>query len=209
MIIKTLYNQALSDEIKTYKAITKEQADELFTFFKDCFIFRWADANNNCENRANAICIMLDEWKIQNGKGWVFSGYVFNRIGFLKNLWKYHVAALVPVLEGTIINYYIIDPATSPKLALIADWATNITDNPHSYYLIKKGEYYIFSPGDIKRDNWFKRNKRNYNWTIQGLSGINGVSHKGKAQLAFNKKKVLKTNKLFKALKKTEPPFNV
>ena len=191
MIIKTLYDQALSDEIGTDKAMTKEQADKLFAFFKNCATFRWQDTNNNCEDRANAICILLDEWKIQNGKGWVFSGYVFNKIGYLKNLWKYHVAVLLPVREGIVINFYIMDPATSDKLILIADCAANITYNPHSYYLIKKGNYYIFNANRIEKDNWYKRNKRNYNWTIQGLSGINGVSSTGKAQLAFNKKKVL------------------
>jgi Glutaminase len=205
LIIKTLYARALSDEIEADKLITKEQAEKLFTFFKNSPAFRWSDANNNCEGRANAICILLDEWKIQNGKGWVFSGYIFKKIGYLKNLWKYHVAALLPVQEEAGINYYIIDPATSDGLVLIADWAANITDNPHSYYLIKKGDYYIFNAGKIEKANWYKRNKRNYNWTMQGLSGINGVSSKGKAQLAFNKKKVLKTEKLFKELKKLKP----
>ena len=206
MIIKTLYDHALSDEIETDNVVTKEQAEKLFTFFKDCPAFRWSDANNNCEDRANAICILLDEWGIQNGKGWVFSGYVFKKIGYLKNLWKYHVAALLPVQEGTAINYYIIDPATSDELILIADWAANITDNPHSYYLIKKGDYYIFNAGKIEKDNWFARSRRNYNWTIQGLSGINGVSSRGKAQLVFNKKKILKMGGLFKELKKLKPP---
>jgi hypothetical protein len=205
LIKKTLYDWALSDEIETDKAITKGEAEKLFALFKDCATFRWRDANNNCEDRANAICILLDEWEIQNGKGWVFSGYIFKKPGFLKNLWKYHVAALLPVQEAAAINYYIIDPATSDKLESITDWASNITDNPHSYYLIKKGDYYIFNPFKIEKCNWFKRNKRNYNWTMQGLSGINGVSSRGRAQLAFNKKKVLKTVGLFKALKK----FNV
>jgi hypothetical protein len=209
LTIKTLYDHALSDEIGTDNAIAKEQAEKLFTFFKDCATFRWDDANNNCEDRANAVCILLDEWKIKNGKGWVFSGYVFKKIGYLKNLWKYHVAALLPVREDAAINYYIIDPATTDKLILIADWAANITDNPHSYYLIKKGDYYIFNAGKIEKDNWFKRNKRNHNWTIQGLGGINGVSSKGKAQLAFNKKKVLKTERLFKELKKLKAPLQV
>ena len=205
MIIKTFYNQALSDKIETDTTIAKDEAEKLFTFFKGCLTFRWSDANNNCEARANAICILLDEWKIQNGKGWVFSGYVFKKTGYLKNLWKYHVAALLPVREGATTNYYIIDPATQDKLIIIADWAADITDNPHSYYLIKKGQYYNFNPGRIEKENWYSRNRRNYNWTIQGLSGINGVSGKGKAQLAFNKKKVAKTEWLFKELKKVKP----
>ncbi|HEV8084400.1 MAG TPA: protein-glutamine glutaminase family protein [Chitinophagaceae bacterium] len=207
MIKKTLYDHILSDEIKTDKAISKLQAEKLFTYFKDHPLFRWQDANNDCEDRANAICILLDEWKIQNGKGWVFSGYVFKKIGFLKNLWKYHVAALLPVKEGDETNYYIIDPATSGKLIIIEEWAANVTDSPHSYYLIKNGDDYIFHPRKIEKNNWYKRNKGNYNWTIQGLSGINGVSSKGKAQLAFNKKNLLKTKKKFKELLNSQNPL--
>ncbi len=198
----------MSDEIKSDKVISKREAEKIFTFFRDNPLFRWSDANNNCEDRANAICILLDEWGISNGKGWVFSGYVFKKIGYLKNLWKYHVAALLPVQEEKDINYYIIDPATSPAIIKIEDWAANVTDNPHSYYIIKDGDYYIFNAGKIEKYNWYKRNKRNYNWTIQGLSGINGVSATGKAQLAFSKNRLLKTKKLFRELKNRESPFS-
>ncbi len=207
MIVKTLFDEALSDEIETGNAISKSQAEKLFNFFKECKILRWQDANNDCEDRANAICILLDYWKISTAKGWVFSGYVFKKIGYLKNLWKYHVAVLIPALTDGQVNYYIIDPATSEKLITIADWAANVTDNPHSYHLIKKGEYYIFNDRKIKKDNWHTRNRRNYNWTMQGLSGINGISSKGKAQLAFKKNKVLKTKKAFNELKIHNPGF--
>ena len=205
LILKTLYDHFLSDVIATDKAITKQQAERLFIFFKECSLFRWSDANNNCENRANAVCILLDEWNIQNGKGWAFSGYVFKKIGYLKNLWKYHVAALIPVSESTEISYYIIDPATSDTLLTVEDWAANITDNPHSYYLIKNGSDYIFNTRKIEKNNWHTRDRRNYNWTIQGLSGINGVSRIGKAQLVFNKKRILKTKKLFRELENKKP----
>ncbi|MDQ6763231.1 MAG: protein-glutamine glutaminase family protein [Bacteroidota bacterium] len=205
MILKTLFDNSLSDEIKTYNSISKAGAEKLFTFFKECKTFRWQDANNDCEDRANAICLLLDEWKIPNAKGWVFSGYVFHKIGYLKNLWKYHVAATVPVMENEEVTYYIIDPATNEHITTVADWAADVTDNPHSYYLIKKGEYYIFNEKKIKKDNWYKRNKGNYNWTMQGLSGINGISSKGKAQLAFLKNKVRKTKKDFSELKNQNP----
>ncbi|MGI8636719.1 MAG: hypothetical protein ACR2KZ_15085, partial [Segetibacter sp.] len=65
---------------------------------------------------------------------------------------------------------------------------------------------YIF-PKKISKEPWYERNKRNYNWTIQGLSGINGLSTKGKAQLRFNKKRVLKTMQLFGELRKSKPSF--
>ncbi len=205
MILKTLFDQSISDEIGTGNSISKAEIEKLFSFFKACETFRWQDANNDCEDRANAICLLLDEWKIPNGKGWVFSGYVFNKIGYLKNLWRYHVAATLPLMENGEIVYYIIDPATNEHLTTVADWAANVTDNPHSYYIIKKGEYYIFNEKKIKKNNWYKRNKGNYNWTMQGLSGINGISSKGKAQLAFKKNKVRKTKKDFNELRYQNP----
>ena len=205
MILKSLYDHGLSDEINTRGALTKLRAENIFNFFKNNSLFRWNDAHNNCENRANAICILLDEWEIQNAKGWVFSGYVFNKIGYLKNLWKYHVAAVLPVLEEEEINFYVIDPATSSKLLKVEDWAANVTDNPHSYYIIKESKYYIFNENAIKKHNWYKRIRRNYNWTMQGLSGINGVSARGKAKLIFNKKRVPKTKKYFEELKNAKP----
>ena len=207
MILKTLYAGILSDVIKTDKAITKKEAENIRSFFKNNRLFKWNEANNNCENRANAICILLDEWGIQNAKAWVFSGYVFKKIGYLKNLWKYHVATLLPVREGDQINYYIIDPATSESLVTLEEWAANVTDNPHSYYLVKDAQYYIFNEKVIKKDNWYKRDRQNYKWTLQGLSGINGVSSKGKAQLVFNKKRVPKTKILFEELKNSMPHF--
>lgn len=205
LILKTLFDQSLSDEIDTANSLSKAEAEKLFGFFKKCKTFRWQDANNDCEDRANAICLLLDEWKIPNEKGWVFSGYVFKKIGYLKNLWKYHVAAAVPVMENNQIIYYVIDPSTNEYLTNVSDWAANVTDNPHSYYLIKSGKYYIFNEKKIKKNNWYKRNKGNYNWTMQGLSGINGISSKGKAQLAFKKNKVWKTKKDFNELKYQSP----
>ena len=191
--------------MSTGNYISKKEAELLFRFFKKCKTFRWQDANNDCEDRANAICLLLDEWQIPNRKGWVFSGYVFNKIGYLKNLWKYHVAAAVPVLDNEQIVYYIIDPSTNGHLTTIEEWAANVTDNPHSYYLIKKGEFYIFNAKKIEKNNWHKRNKGNYNWTMQGLSGINGVSSKGKAQLAFAKNRVRNTIKDFNELRYKNP----
>ena len=203
MILKTLFAHSLSDEIKTDGALSKEQAEELFTFFKNCKLFRWADANNDCEDRANAICILLDEWKISNCKGWAFSGYVFKKIGYLKNLWKYHVAAAIPVAHDNEVKFYIIDPATTESLLEVEDWAANVTDNPHSYYCLKKGTTYIF-PRKISTEKWYERNKRNYNWTMQGLAGINGMSTIGKAELRFNKRRVVKTKQLFEELRKAK-----
>lgn len=203
----TIFDQKLSDEIKPDKHLTQEKAQQLFNFFKNCTIFRWNDANNDCEDRANAISILLDKWGVPNYKGWVFSGYIFNKEGFLKNLWRYHVAPLVPVQEQEKITLYIIDPATSKDMISIEDWAALVTDRPNSYYLVKDSDCYIFNEKKIEKDNWYKRNRQNYKWTVQGLSGINGVSTIGKAQLCFNKNRINNTEKQFKALLQAKPQF--
>lgn len=204
----TIYNILLSDIVPADTVITKEIAEKLFIFFKDLPLFRWQDANNDCEDRANAICILLDEWKISNYKGWVFGGnYLTKNEGSLINNWKYHVATIVPVQNGDTLVFYVIDPATLNAPDTILNWATNITDLPFGHYLIKWSYYYIFHHEKINKDNWYKRNRQNYKWTIQGLAGINGVTKTGKAQIAFKKYKIEKTEKLFKNLLTNKPSF--
>jgi hypothetical protein len=206
---KSVFHGSLSDDLPPGKTITRIEAERMFDFFKKCKLFRWADANNDCEDRANAVCILLDAWNIPNYKAWVFSGYFLKKEnGSLTNGWNYHVAALVPVEEISEIKYYIIDPATSVTMLTIEEWANNVTDSPFSYHLIKSGTYYIFPSRKIKKDNWHKRDKRNGRWTMQGLSGINGLSSKGKAQLCFNKRKVKGTEERFRKLKEEKLYFN-
>jgi hypothetical protein len=203
----TIFHQLLSDELAVDKSIPRDEADRLFNFFKSCELFRWSDANNDCEDRANAICLLLDAWHIPNYKGWVFSGYFLKRENSnLTNNWNYHVAALLPVQENDEIKYYIIDPATADHLITIEDWASIVTHSPFSYHVIKSADYYIFPSNKIEKDKWHKRDKRNHRWTMQGLSGINGVSSVGKAQLSFKKHRVKRTEMLFNKLKEQSPP---
>jgi hypothetical protein len=204
----TIYNILLSDGVPQDVFITKENAESLFTFFKNSPLFRWEDANNDCEDRANAICILLDKWQLPNYKGWVFgSNFLTKEDGSLINNWKYHVAAIVPVKDADGLNFYVIDPAMLQKTDTILNWDSNITGFPFSHYLIKWGYYYIFSHKKIERDNWHKRNSQNYKWTIQGLSGINGVTKTGKAQLCFNKLRIKKRELGFRHLLKNKPSF--
>lgn len=203
---KTLFGQSLSDEIDPEKVITKTEAEQIFNFLKQCSLFRWHDANNDCEDRANAICILLDKWNVPNYKGWILSGFFIKKgDGCLNNGWKYHVAALVPVKEENNLVCYIIDPSTSATLVSIENWASQITDRASSYHFIKSGDYYIFPSQKIEKDNWHKRDKRNYRWTMQGLSGINGVSSIGKAQLIFNKRRIKFAEERFNKLKLKNP----
>ena len=194
----------MSGEIPVDQYITKEEAERIFDFFKNCPLFRWSDSHNDCEDRANAVCILLDAWHIPNYKGWVFSGYFLKKgFGSLHNYWNFHVAAGLPVKENGRVVAYILDPSTADRLMPLAAWAENITLTPYSYHLVKPGHYYIFPPKKIARDNWYKRDKRNLRWTMQGLTGINGVSPKGRAQLCFNKRWVRETEKRFAQLERS------
>ena len=150
--------------------------------------------------------MLLESWKVPSYKGWVFSGgYLKKTTGSLVNLWNYHVAAALPVWEGTGITIYMVDPSTSKHLLSLHDWATIITEDECSYYLVRKNEDYIFNHTAIKRDNWYKTNKQNYKWTMQGLAGINGVTATGKSKLIFNKARIKHTEKAFKKLLLNKP----
>ena len=205
---KTIYDQALSDPIPTSPWLTRREADQLFTFFKQCRLFRWQDVNNDCEDRANAACMLLDQWNLPACKAWVFSGSFLKRDGGqLRHQWKYHVAAALPVKEEDALSFFILDPATLSETCTIAQWAAQITDTPNSYHFVKSGEVYIFNPANLTKDFWYKQNRQNYKWTLQGLAGINGVSRTGKAQLVFNKSRIAKTQKAFQQLLQNKPDF--
>lgn len=201
IILPTLFEYVISDATAPDKTITKAEAEKLFSFFKNCPVFNWSHVHNHCEARAEAVCMLLDHWQIPNYKGWVFSGaFLKNHIGGLKQLWNYHVATLLPVEEDGGIQFYMIDPATAGNLQTLDSWAANVTEYPHSYHIIKLAEYYIFPNGKILKYNWYKRNKQNRKWAMQGLASVNGLSATGKAQLCFRKKKVKETAARFKAL---------
>ncbi|HEX8459941.1 MAG TPA: protein-glutamine glutaminase family protein [Segetibacter sp.] len=200
---KSVFLKKLSDEVPADRTVLMEEATRIFDFFKTSKLFRWQDANNDCEDRANAICILLDSWNIPNYKGWIFSGYFLKReAGSLTNYWNYHVAALLPVKKDDQVEYYIIDPSTAGALITLEEWSSKVTQTPYNYHFIKRGDIYIFPPKNIEKNNWYKRDKRNFRWTMQGLSGINGVSAIGKAQLFFKKRKVKVTEMLFNNMKK-------
>ncbi|MFY7840300.1 MAG: protein-glutamine glutaminase family protein [Lacibacter sp.] len=205
-LVPTLFDFSLTDDTATTGTITKEEAEKLFTFFASCTLFKWHDVHNNCEARADAVCRLLEAWHIPNCKAWVFSGYFLRKhIGGLKQLWNYHVAALLPVREGENTVYYVIDPSVCNTLQTMYNWAAEVTAYPHSYHFIKLSAYYIFPSGKIGKDNWHTRNKQNCKWMIQGLAGVNGVSAKGKAQLCFNKQRIHNTAQRFAMLQHNKP----
>jgi hypothetical protein len=199
--LKSLLDPSLSEPVVADSGLSIKEVQELFLYFKEHPLFNWKNSLNDCEDRANAICILLDAWKIPNYKAWVFSGNFVNRPeGNLVNFWQFHVAALLKVSGEEEPQYLVLDPATLPSAGSIETWADGVTENFGSVHFITAGDYYIFRPGEMHHSNWHKRNWQNYKWTIQGLAGINGVSPKGKAQLVFCKEKIRETEKKFREL---------
>ena len=206
IITPSLFDYQLTDDIDDTKTISKKQAENIMQFFKTTNLFNWYNSHNGCEARAEAICVLLEAWGIPCYKAWVFSGYFLKKhIGGLKKNWNYHVAPVLLVKEESKIVLYIIDPATSPELQILNDWAAGVTDYPHSYHFVKEAHWYIFSERKITSTNWNRRNRQNQKWMIQGLAGINGLSSRGKAALVFNKRSIKNTSASFDKLKKNMP----
>jgi hypothetical protein len=210
-IHKTIFDASLSDEVTNEFYVSKKMAERIFEFFQKCPLFLWSDIHN-CEDRAEAMAILLLHWGIPHYKAWLFdSNFLKNEEGTLHNEWNYHVCLMIPVKEdlNDQIEYYVIDPAHSPIIQKMLFWANVLTKNAFSYHIVKNGFTYIFPTGLISQNNWHNRNKQNFKWTMQGLAGINGVSNSGKAAVTFKKYLVRRTIRKFTDLKNNKPDFGI
>ena len=206
VVSPSLFYSPLHEVGAAPKTLSRAQADELFAFFAQHKLFNWKAANNGCEGRADAICVLLDEWGIPNYKGWAFGGaFLKKHAGELIQNWGYHVAPVLPVDEDGEIRYYILDPATGQGIQRIEDWAAALTLQPHSYYCIRQAHWYIFPAKDISKADWNSRNRQNRKWMIQALAGINGLTPAGKARLVFNKARIKATLLAFERARKMKP----
>jgi hypothetical protein len=209
IIVPTLLDINLSDINFPHNTVSKKKAEQLFIFFKQHTLFNWKNSNNGCEGRADAVCLLLEEWDIPNYKAWVFGGaYLKKHIGALKQNWNYHVAPVLPVQEAGQIIYYVLDPSTANALQPIEEWAAAITQLPHSYYFTRHSHWYIFPDKNISNAKWNTRNKQNRKWMIQCLAGINGLTDTGKAMLSFNKARIKNTLSAFNRAKKEKPALS-
>lgn len=206
VIIPALLDNRFSDVSFLCSTASKKQAEQLFIFFKQHPLFNWENINNRCEGRADALCVLLDEWDIPNYKAWVFSGaYLKNHIGALKQNWKYHVSPVIAVEEDGQIIHYVLDPSTASSLKSINEWAIEITEIAHSYYFIHQSHWYIFAAKNIITAKWNTRNRQNRKWMIQCLAGINSMTASRKAKLCFNKLLLKNTEAMFEKLKNEKP----
>lgn len=206
----------ISLQIDESKFVDYATAEKIYTFFKTSELFKWNDYNN-CEDRANAISILLDAWQIPNYKVWVFSGqFLIKDNGLLTDRygvrWKYHVAACLPVKVDNQLKFIALDPSTTQELKDISFWANNVTEKQYSYYFLTSSNKYIWGGKgkNISQNSFFDRNNTNYEYTIQRLAGFNGLNWKDKREMRrpSGKEKLKKTETDFNNLKNNKPNFN-
>jgi hypothetical protein len=204
VLIPSLFDYGLTDAIDRTQTISMQQAEKIMHFFALHPLFQWTKSHNGCEARADAICVLLEAWGIPHFKAWIFGGYFLKKhVGGLQQNWNYHVAPLLPVREQETISLLVMDPSTSVELQPLKQWAAGVTAYPHSYHFIKDAAAYIFSEQQIRKNNWYQRNKQNRRWMIQGLAGINSLKANGKAALVFNKQRIRNTAHTWERLKRT------
>lgn len=167
---------SLCEQIPTSK-ICKHKADTLFDIIRSSKAFDWSDKNNNCEDRANAVSLILDSWNIPNGKAWIFQGSTFDKTKFKGNLggYTYHVATCILVSNANSVDTFIIDPLmNSSKLLAIKEWAELIAVSPVNVYFITSNRYYQQSKV-CPTPNWKMRDEY-FDDTIDGLTRYNNFS---------------------------------
>lgn len=198
----TLFNVELSEKFEDIDCVETQTAGEIFTFLQGNSLFNWHLNHNFCEARAEAVSLLLTAAKIPHVKCWVMGAAFLKKgyVGGLKNNWNYHVAIALPVRNGKMIDWMVVDPSAALGPVLVEDWAASITAYSHSYYFLKDPGYYIFPGNDLFDRGWHKRRKLNFRWTMQGLIGINGLTYAGRAELVFKKRQIREiTSRFMKA----------
>jgi hypothetical protein len=185
----TLFDYSLSDSMDNIAPSGLTTIQQIFSFVSTQPLFGWHRSHNFCEARAEAASLLLKAANIPHAKCWVFGAAFLYKgyVGGLKNNWNYHVAVAIPILEKEVTQWWTIDPATSNTPIKLEDWASAVTDYPHSYHCLRNPTDYIFPAGNLNTLRWHRRHHRNFRWAMQGLAGINALNPIGKAQLAFSK----------------------
>ncbi len=181
---KAKYLPEKSIVIDSTKYVADSIASKLYYYFKSSDLFLWKTDANNCEDRANAVGLLLDSWQMPNYKVWIFSGDCLNIDNGLlitsHNIrWKYHVATIIPIKKEGTITFVTIDPSTTETPFNISDWANNVTDTPFGYYFLSSGDEYIWTrkPKRNRYPSYVHRNSYNYQYTLEGLAGFNGENN--------------------------------
>ncbi len=204
---KAIEHKELNDDV-SYNPITKNIADSLNLTLITSSAFDWTDKRNNCEDRANAISILLSKWGISNAKAWCFAGknakYKGSK-GTLKG-WSYHVAACVFVKSGSSIDTLVIDPLTSMTLLRIDDWAESISNSPKNIFFITTNDKY--QQKNISLNPEWKLSADNYERTIKGLTRYNDFSSRQKRKTRkYYENRIVEVTQSFFKLYYCEPNY--
>ena len=54
--------------------LSKSDVEKIFNYFQNSSLFQWDDVHNNCEDRANAQALMLENWGVPCYKIWIYNG---------------------------------------------------------------------------------------------------------------------------------------
>lgn len=166
----------LTEEI-TESGLCRKKADILFNIIKRSGAFNWNDSNNNCEDRANAVSLILDSWNIPNGKAWIFQGVTFDPSNYQGTLggYTYHVASCILVKDGDNTEYLIIDPLMNrEKLQTVQDWADKIATKAMNVFILTSNKHY--QQTKVGPDLTWKEREDHFEDTMNGLTKYNNFS---------------------------------
>ena len=174
---KAVLYKALCEEI-TLNPICKNQLDSIYYLLNQSngHPFDWTDTKNNCEDRANAVSLILSKWGIANAKAWVFNGKQtrYSKTGLLKG-WGYHVGCCVLVKINNANDTIIIDPLTSRSALTIQQWADTISKSSTNLYFITESNKYQQDSISLN-PTWKICDTAIIKRTIEGLTRYNDFS---------------------------------
>ncbi len=160
--------------------ICQEKLDSIFQALKKSAAFDWTDEKNNCEDRANAVSLILDSWEIPNGKSWMFSGQTFDENVFNGTLggYSYHVAGTILIrnAEGGC-DTMIIDPLMNNQKALpLQEWVHALTRTQGNVYVLTRNDHY--QQTEVSAHLIWKPRAQYFQQTLEGLTRYNDYSWK-------------------------------
>ncbi len=173
---KAIHYDSISEELNPVP-VCFNQAEKLFEIFQNSPAFDWTDRDNNCEDRANAVTLILDKWNVSNGKIWIFAGKnasYGDKTGTLDG-WSYHVAACIFVGNEDDYDTLIIDPVSNPnKLLSIDEWVEATSVKSTNIYFFTNNDKY--QQNAVKLRPTWKYSKDYFDATIKGLTRYNAYS---------------------------------
>ncbi|MBY0515902.1 MAG: hypothetical protein K2P81_03265 [Bacteriovoracaceae bacterium] len=135
---------AIDDKARIYSAnnkqtvelsiVTPERALELFNKLASNPEIPFGYAKDGCFARAHKMALLLDEEKIVSGKAFV-QGRFYAQTMAGPAFWRYHVAPMVLVDNGGVLEPLILDPSMFPRPVSYNEWKGGMKKSPLSMFL--------------------------------------------------------------------------